>query len=313
MVLLRFKRTAHTCSVLLAFAATGGCERSAPPKPGDTATSPAPIAAVVAHTTPDRSGWDAAAGPALLVQGETRDEAIVLLPFEGDTVAIAALRSRGSQAESAILLGRGGARFTGRLGNALNANESDCRVWPVQDVRTDGVATAWAVGFVGVNVTPIPLDSVELLSSRDSTALAAEASRLASVVTAQSPPSFQGLRFTAHDIRRLEVTPGVHAMVAHVVRKVNQEANPQEEQTLLIAERDSGMTSGPYQLAYAERSHGLEEEVVTPEVIAAVRIAGRPMLIIARDGPAGVSYVLIQRTRNRQWRVTWTSAATRCD
>jgi hypothetical protein len=165
---------------------------------------------------------------------------------------------------------------------------------------------------VGGQVAPIPLDSIDLLSSRDSMALAAEASRLASAVTAESPPSFQGLRFAAHDIRRFEIAPGLQALVAHVVRKVNQEANPQEEQTLLIAERDSGVTSGPYQLVYAERSHGLEEDVVSPEVIAAIRIIGRPTLVVARDGPTGVSYVLIERTERRHWRVRWTSAPTKC-
>jgi len=94
-------------------------------------------------------------------------------------------------------------------------------------------------------------------------ALAAEASRLASAVTANTAPTFQGLRFTAHDIRRFEVAPGVQALVAQLSRRVNQEADPQEEQTLLVAERDSGVTSGPYQLAYAERAFGKEDEVRT--------------------------------------------------
>jgi hypothetical protein len=147
---------------------------------------------------------------------------------------------------------------------------------------------------------------------RDSTALVAEASRLASLVTAITDPSFQGLRFTAHDIRRFEASPGVQAIVAHLVRKVNQEANPQEEQTLLIAERDSGVTSGPYHLVYAERVHGLEEQSTMPEVIAGVRIAGRPTLIVARDSDAGVAYAMLERTGARRWRVRWTSGMTRC-
>jgi hypothetical protein len=104
----------------------------------------------------------------------------------------------------------------------------------------------------------------------------------------------------------------VQAIVAHLVRKVNQEANPQEEQTLLIAERDSGATSGPYQLVYAERTHGLEEQSTTPEVVAGVVIAGRPTLLVARDSDEGVAYVMLERTAPRQWRIRWTSARTRC-
>jgi hypothetical protein len=169
------------------------------------------------------------------------------------------------------------------------------------------------VGFVGEErLAPLALDSVDVLTTRDSMALVAEASRLASAVTAISAPSFQGLRFTVHDIRRFEAAPGVQAIVAHLIRKVNQEANPQEEQTLLIAERDSGATTGQYQLAFAERTHGLEEQTTTPEVIAGVQIAGRPTLIVARDSEAGVAYAMLERLKPRQWRVRWTSALTRC-
>ena len=100
--------------------------------------------------------------------------------------------------------------------------------------------------------------------------------------------------------------------MAHLSRRVNQEANPQEEQTLLIAERDSGATTGPYALAYAERSFGREEKVVTPEALAGVRLGATPTLVVARDNEDGVVYVLLERTGPRQWRVRWTSAVTRC-
>jgi hypothetical protein len=173
---------------------------------------------------------------------------------------------------------------------------------------------SWTVGFVSGIVVPIPLDSVDLLPARDSMALAAEASRLASAVTANTSPAFQGLRFTAHDIRRFEVAPGVQALVAHLMRRVNQEDNPQEEQTLLVAERDSGVTTGPYQLVYAERSHGKEEEASMSEIVAAVRIGadGPASLVIARDGDEGLAYALVERTGPRLWRVRWTSALAKC-
>jgi hypothetical protein len=95
---------------------------------------------------------------------------------------------------------------------------------------------------------------------------------------------------------------------------VNQEASPQEEQTLLIAERDSGVTAGPYQLAYAERGSGREEQVATPEVLAAVRVAGsaQPLVVLVRDNEDGVVYALLERTGGRRWRVRWTSSVTRC-
>ncbi len=253
-------------------------------------------------------------GPALFVQGENRNEAIVLLSTEDDRAGEARLASLARASTGIVLFGRGGTLMSAKLGTppAPSDADTDCRLWPLHTVQGESTDNTWAVGFVLGQVSALALDSVEVLSSRDSLALAAEASRLASAVTTTTPASFQGLRFTAHDIRRFEAAPGVQAIVAHLIRKVNQEANPQEEQTLLIAERDSGVTTGPYKLAYAERTHGLEETTTTPEVIAAVHIAGRATLIVARDGDEGVSYAFMERVRPRQWRIRWTSALTRC-
>lgn len=251
-------------------------------------------------------------GPALFIQGETREEAIVLFPSESNSAAEGQLRTLASNSADLLLFGRGGERMTARLAPPPTSTDAECRLWPLREVRGDSPDNAWAVGFIGTQVLPLALDSVDVLSSRDSLALAAEASRLASAVTTTTPPSFQGLRFTAHDIRRFEASPGVQAIVAHLIRKVNQEANPQEEQTLLVAERDSGVVTGPYRLAYAERTHGLEEMTATPEIIAAIRIAGRPTLVIARDGDDGVAYAFLERVGTRRWRIRWTSTLTRC-
>jgi hypothetical protein len=250
----------------------------------------------------------------LLVPATHDHEAIVLLPFPGDLSDQARLDSLGEQQGSVTLLGRGGTIFSAQLAGVPDEADPECQHWPLRDVRASSNGTEWAVGFVEGRVTPVPLDSVQVLSARDSVALAAEASRLASAVTASTGPSCQGLRFTAHDIRRFQAAPGVQAIVAHLFRHVNQEANPQEEQTLLIAERDSGATSGPYQLAYAERGYGREEEVTTPEVIAAVRLGGVPhaTLVVARDAEQGISYSFVERLGPRRWRIRWTSGRTTC-
>ena len=51
--------------------------------------------APIADLSPaQRSGWNSSAGPALLVQGETRDEAIVLLPVAAYAVDATVLAGR---------------------------------------------------------------------------------------------------------------------------------------------------------------------------------------------------------------------------
>jgi hypothetical protein len=288
------------------------CERRPAAARADSA---APIASTAGDFAARRrvaSGWNDAAGPALLVQGPTREEAIALYPTADDSDAVAQLDSASMRQLPVTLIGRGGRLLTGLLGAPSGDGTDECERWPLRTVQPDSV-TAWGVGFVNARVSPIALDSVDVLSARDSMALAAEASRLASTVALPTDAAFQGLRFTAHDIRRFTAAPGVQGLVAHLVRRVNQEANPREEQTLLIAERDSGATAGGYQLAYAERDFGKEEAVITPEVLAGGQLAGgAPFFVVARDNDAGISYRMIERSGARRWRARWSSGAISC-
>jgi hypothetical protein len=303
--------------MLLALGALAtACTRDAPPARVDSATTGATTAPVDSvASVPSTNGWNVAAGPLLLVAGPSADEAIVFFGSANGGGGTAPPLDTGAVDQgTATLLGRDGTRATATLELPAGNDNTECRVWPLRNVKTAAGGGTWSVGFVGGNVTAIPLDSVDALPARDSMALAAEASRLASAVTASTSPAFQGLRFTAHDIRRFQAAPGVQALAAHLTRHVNQEADPKEEQTLLIAERDSGVTTGPYQLAYAERSNGKEEEVTTSEVVAAVRFgaSGPPSLVVARDGNEGLAYTLLERTGTRQWTIRWTSGLAKC-
>jgi len=289
------------------------CERSESVPRSDTPSVVTASPAIPAAPTPGDNGWLPAAGPALLVQGATRDEAIALFPASRDSQSVAQLDSVSLTEVPVTLFGRGGERFSAELGAPTGEGTDDCERWPLHAFQPSAAAS-WSVGFASDRVRPVALDSVAMLSPRDSMVLVAEASRLASTVTLPSAPSFQGLRFTTEEVHRFEAVPGVQALVAHMVRRVNQEASPLEEQTLLVAERDSGVTSGRYRIAYAERTSGREEDVVTPEVLAAVRIGPgiEPSLIVARDGDEGIAYALLERVGPHQWRVRWSSGMTSC-
>jgi hypothetical protein len=298
----------------LSFAALAwGCRNDAPPARIDTSFTAVPGRLDSTAAPVSNNGWNLGAGPVLLVAGPAPDEALVFFGPASDAQG-APLDTGAVDQATATLFGRDTSRFTATLELPAGNDNAECRVWPLRNLQSAGRGGAWSVGFVSQSVTPIPLDSVDALPARDSMALAAEASRLASTVTANTSPAFQGLRFSAHDIRRFEVAPGVHAMAAHLIRRVNQEADPQEEQTLLIAERDSSAPAGRYQLAYAERSFGNEEQVTSSELVAAVRLGpnGTPTLVVARDGESGLAYALLERTGPHQWRVRWTSVLAKC-
>src|SRR4051812_34544410 len=259
-----------------------GCKQDAPAVRVGTKAVASSSRTDSSVASPISNGWNAAAGPVLLVAGASPDEAIVF--FGASDGSTAAVDTGAVDQATATLFGRDSSRFTATLELPAGNDNAECRIWPLRNLHATSGTGTWSVGFLSSTVRAIPLDSVDALPARDSMALAAEASRLASAVTANTSPSFQGLRFTALDVRRFEVAPGVQALAAHLIRRVNQEADPQEEQTLLIAERDSGAAPDRYQLAYAERSFGKEEQVSTSELIAAVRLGtnGTPTLVVAR-------------------------------
>jgi hypothetical protein len=290
-----------------------GCQSDAPPARIDTSFTAVPGRLDSAAAPVSNNGWNMGAGPVLLVAGPSPDEALVFFGPAIDGVG-APLDTGAVDQATATLFGRDTSRFTATLELPAGNDNAECRVWPLRNLHATGGGGAWSVGFVSENVTSIPLDSVDALPARDSMALVAEASRLASTVTTNTSPAFEGLRFSAHDIRRFEIAPGVQAIAAHLIRRVNQEANPQEEQTLLIAERDSAAPPGRYQLAYAERSFGHEEQVSSSELVAAVRLgpSGPPTLVVAREGENGLAYALLERTGPHQWRVRWTSELAKC-
>lgn len=314
MLNLRLRHTARAFRLIVGLGMTSlgwGCRNDAKPARIDTSFTAVPGRLDSANAPPSTRGWNPTAGPVLLVAGPSPEEALV---FFGSDGAGAPIDTGAVDQATATLFGRDTSRFTATLELPAGNDNAECRVWPLRNLHAKGAGGVWSVGFVSPDVTPIPLDSVDVLPARDSMALAAEASRLASLVTTNTSPAFQGLRFAAHDIRRFTVAPGVQALAAHLIRRVNQEANPQEEQTLLIAERDSGSATDHYQLAYAERGFGQEDQVTSSEFVAAVRLSpnGPPVLVVARDGESGLAYTLLERSGPRQWRVRWTSALAKC-
>jgi hypothetical protein len=301
-----------------------GCDRNRDAPRVDSVVSVEP--ALPSPDTAGRpvpSGWDLrAAGPVLLVAGDRPDAAVVVFPeVQGEHAAVELrLDTAVVRGMAATLVSRAGTTTGVTLGERTTPEEEEeCVGWPM--VRVDspsGTVAPWAIGFVGSRLKPVPLDSVGSLSRADSAALVAEVARLASALPARAAdPRLRGLPFFVQDARRFRVAQGLDAIVAQVIRRVHQEANPLEERTLLIAERDSARPPdrpGRYTLAFHERAVGDEETLEGSEVLAAFthHATSRPMLVIARESESGVRYAILERSAPREWRVKWTSALVRC-
>jgi hypothetical protein len=304
-----------------------GCDRAADAPRLDTVTSALPsIPPAASPSTPVPSGWDADAGPVLLIAANRPDVAIVVFPDVQGEHASAELQfdTTAIRGTVATLVSRAGTSTTVILGDQTTPGEDeDCVGWPMRRVvipsAPSEIPIPWTVGLVNARLMPVPLDSVGSLSPKDSAALVAEVARLASTVPVRSAAArLHGLPFSVQDVRRFRITPGVDAIIARVVRGVHQEAAPLEERTLLIAERDStrqqNHRDNRYTLIFHERAVGEEETLEGSEILAALTPPNmlRPVLIIARESEGGVRYAIIERIGPRSWRVKWTSALVRC-
>ena len=300
------------------------CDRAGDTPRADTAAvTPPSTPPVDSPRVPVTSGWDTGAGPVLLVVGDRPDAAVVVFPDVQGEHAAAELRfdTTALHGATATLITRAGTISTATLGDRTAPGEDeDCVGWPMLRVASpSGAPAPWTIGLIGARLTPVPLDSIGSLSPTDSATLVAEIARLASAVPVREAAArLRGLPFSVQDVRRFRVSPGVDAIVAQVVRRVHQEANPLEERTLLIAERDSArrqeQRAARYTLVFHERAVGEEETLEGSEVLAALtpRNVSRPMLVIARESEGGVRYVILERAGPRSWRTKWMSALVRC-
>lgn len=306
---------------LLVLAPLSACERKPRVRPADSVStapetiSPAPMPKpVVASST-----WDTSAGPLMFVRGNSPAEAYVVFPAITDStpptdVHFDSALSRNATVELFQHAGGGDLARVGALGGGeWDANQ--CIEWPSAKVQTTNsdAGSGWTVAFLKGRAKALPLDTIETMPHADSAKLAADITRLVSTVPNDTARTFRGIPFSVRTAYRFTPVPGVEAVVADVVRKLNQEANPLEEHTLVVGERPAG-SSAPYRLAYREVTAGSDETLESSDVLAAVAIGSPPHidLVLARDGYESNAYSLLERQADGRWRLRWTSAHTGC-
>jgi hypothetical protein len=305
--------------LLLSVMAVGACERPGTTPAKDTAVpvSPPPESTTTTEAPPPPAAWDSSAGLALIVPAETPHDAHIIVPAFTEGMHLDSVSYEGQRLPTGTLdlFARGHA--VGRasiISTAPAKNEADCTTWPTAVLAPDqpGATIApWTVAFSAGRAEIIPVDSIEGLPRPDSARLAADVARLASALPNDTAKGLRGLPFIVKTVRRFKPDSGSEMLVAEVIRRLNEEANPREEQIFLVAERDS---TGPYVPVHLERASGAEESLTTTDVLAVVRLgaARRLTLVLAREFGEGVAYSLLQRTSARVWRVRWTSAYAGC-
>ncbi|HEX7116279.1 MAG TPA: hypothetical protein VF193_14220 [Steroidobacter sp.] len=257
----------------------------------------------------------------LLVRGDTPSAAWVVFPQYVDSALPDTVRFnlRPLRDAHVELQARNGTEDSARVASLTSTTwvGDECIEWPratVQRASNGAAPVDWSVAFVRGAVAPVPLDSIEGLSSPDSAQLAAELTRLASALPVPESRTFRSIPFAVRTAYLFSAAPGIQGVIADVVQKLNQEANPLEQHTLIVAEHDSTHPDSTFRTVFHERTSGSEEKLETTEVLAAVRYSSsrRMALVLLRDGAESSAYALLERSERGTWRVRWTSVYTGC-
>ena len=310
-------------ALLIAIISLAACERTAPASGGDSGGIIPPSSAERGEPVTTNVGWNADAGTVLLIASDAPGVGEVIFPEVtdstfGDSALMDLAPVRGSRVTLYSRRGEAGTATVVGEDTTAQADSSDdaCEDWPLVRLRNEsrGPTTPWTVGLAAGHARSIPLDSIEHLSRADSIRLAGEVVRLAGGLAGDTAQAFRGLPYSVRSVRRFQPSPSVSAFVADVSRRINQEADPREEQLLFVAERDSGRADGPWHIGFSERASGHEGTVETHDVLAALAVGNsrRPTLVLARYVGDGVAYALLERNGAARWEIRWVSAASGC-
>jgi len=260
---------------------------------------------------PRASNWNRAAGDLFAIHAPNGGPAIIVNPSFGDAQALDTLTAETWNVEGLPLSMIDGAFVVG-TGRLVGIHyDSTCAGWPTATLSADPAASTWRVAFPEGTVDGLPLDSLPILTSADSAARARAGALAASRLPDDTIAAFRGRPFTVRQANQFLI--GIDKLVTmfEVVRLVAQEANPQQEQLLILTVEERGRE--PVTVFHA-REVGEEEKMGSIELLAVLRVRStlRPALLVRRDRESGFTLEWIEQTAKGAWVVRWRSAADGC-
>ena len=286
---MRLERAARWAIGFVAAVACAACTGDAPPRADSTADTSAISQA--ASDSPEH--WAAELGQLLVVPSDTDNAAVVIFP---DFPAAGLVASA-----PVTLVNVSGDTLQARA--QLVATESEqCGGAPLAELR-ERVTAPWSVGLLRRTAATMRADSIEGMPSADSSRLASDLARLASALTADQESRFSGLPFAIISAHRIH-DGDRQTVVAHLVRRLPQEASPLEEHMLVIADRPAAAANAAWTVTHSERSEGTEDTAEHFQLLAALRAAEGMLVILARDQLDRTRYEVLQR-RDGRWQSRW--------
>lgn len=307
--------TALGCAVIFV-----ACAKDAPvPKtpPGKSAAeSSTVVSALPQAAAPAR--WESADGAAIYLPSEGGVVQVVLPPVLDDSVPVAAgvTLPQGAAPASVDLFATFGKVGSAQVGDYSPASQPEpvegCDAWPVVTLRDVTGAGLWRIALLAGVAEAVPTDSLGSLSRGDSAQLVVQINKAAALLPLDSAGMLRRVPFAVTKAYRMQFPGEVEAVVAVVERRLNMEASPKVERTVLVLERTPGVKS--FSAVWRETQYATEDELVAVDMLAVVRFHGGPRVsvFLGMDFGDGSRIELLRRTSGGIWSVQWASAYTGC-
>jgi hypothetical protein len=298
------------------------CTKDVPPpqKPAAQADSVPKVIAADTQPTPVVARWDGAAGAALYVPGDNGVAQVVLPPVVDDSVPKpgAATLPAGSAPASVELFAPGAMVGAATLGAYVRSSQPEvsegCDAWPVVSLReaTDGASKNWRLALVAGVAQAVSLDSIGAMPRRDSAQLVVAINRAAAQLTLDSAGLLRGVPFSVGKAYRMKLAGDVEVVITVVERRLNMEASPRVERTVLILERARGAKG--FSAAWRDTQYATEDDLIATDLLTVVTLKGSPMVTVflGQDFGDGSRVEMLQRATDGGWSVRWASAYTGC-
>lgn len=261
---------------------------------------------------PRVSTWNRAAGEFFAVRSDSAGQSFVVNPAYGDAQALDTLTAAEWNVEGSSLVLFDGAKIVGTARITGFHYDSTCAGWPTATLVSETAASAsWRIAFPEGRVDGLPFDSLPALTSADSAERARTGALAASRLPDDTLTAFRGRPFAVRQAHRVTIATDTIVTVFEVVRLVAQEANPLQEQLLIVTEEVPGREPAG---VFHRREVGAEEKMGSIELLGALRVrsSGRIALLIRREREAGLTFEWIERTPRGTWVVRWRSATDSC-
>lgn len=311
---MRSARTRRLLTGLSAAVVLSSCRRGADRAANDSVEARDLLRADTTAAAPAFREWLSASGRYLLVDAGAPGTAFFVFPelTVDSTIAHAQFALSRDALTEYELWASDGSSSVARLTSVVQARQPGCERWPVGRLESSMGGRTWSIGLQVGRARGIAYNTIEQMSPRDSMNVVVDLARLASQAPNDTSVTLRGLPYVVRAAYRATLSDSAALLVGEVVRRVNIEANPQEERTTVIGERASS-ERGPYTLAYSERLHGDEEDVPTTELIGLVQLNdGTIVAFGARDYSDGGTYLMFARQKSTTWRMRWQSAYAGC-